>query len=367
MTNLYIGVLSGTSMDAIDIAAIDFNQAQPKICATMSCALPPEYKQTYLQFINSGSCDLEELGQLDRFTGKLFATAILEFLDKHGISKNSVIAIGSHGQTIWHAPQAKHPFSLQLGDPSTIAYLTGITTIADFRSADIAAGGQGAPLAPAFHQAIFANDQEPRCIVNVGGFSNISVLANNEWLGFDSGPGNCLMDQWVKTHFGLDFDADGNLAAGGVVDKQLLDYLLDDPYFKRSSPKSTGREYFNSAWLQENLRNRGKTEISAVDVLTTLLHLTANSIAAAIKKYAPATSRIFLCGGGTNNIALVRQLSLNLDREIHTTTTLGIDPQWVETALFAWLAKQRFTEQPIDLLSITGSQRPVLLGGIYKV
>lgn len=353
-------------MDAIDAAAIDFSTNPPRVVATRSYALPEEYKDTYLKYIHATNCDFMALGQLDIYTGELFAKAILELLSKNNIDKSKVSAIGSHGQTLWHAPQVAKPFSIQLGDPNTIAYLTGITTIADFRMADIAAGGQGAPLAPAFHQAIFSNACEPRCVVNIGGFSNISVLAKNTWLGFDSGPGNCLMDYWANKYFNCKYDLDGQIAATGAVNEPLLQNMLKDPYFKLNAPKSTGHEYFNPHWLEKYLID-AKTNFDAQDIMATLLHLTANSISIAIKNYAPAESSIFICGGGIKNKALIKQLSINLEREIYSTTSLGIEPQWMEAALFAWLAKQRFTCQAIDLSRITGSTKPVILGGIYAV
>lgn len=365
MTNLYLGVLSGTSMDSIDVAAISFDGPQPVIHATMSHELPIKYKETYLNIIKAGHSDLNSLGELDKWTGELFANAVIEFIKKHKINKNNIKAIGSHGQTLWHAPQAKKPFTMQLGDPNLISYLTGITTIADFRRADVAAGGQGAPLAPAFHKAVFSHDQEARCIVNIGGFSNISVLAQNRYLGFDSGPGNCLMDYCAHSHFNLDFDANGALAASGEVNKSLLSQLLDDPYFKLPAPKSTGREYFTPTWLKNNMIKSGQENIPAVNVLTTLLHLTVASIATAIKDYAPPNAKVFLCGGGAKNLELVKQLSIKLNREVLTTAALGVDPQWVEAALFAWLAKQRLDNTALDLSTITGSKSPVMLGGIY--
>lgn len=363
MNKLYLGVLSGTSMDAIDIAAVNFSLTIPSIYATSSTPLPSNYKERYLQIINTGNCRLEELGDLDNWTAELFANAINGFLKEHNIDKKDITAIGSHGQTLWHAPFANRPFTLQIGDPNLIAVKTGITTIADFRRANIAAGGQGAPLAPAFHQAVFSKAQEPRCIVNIGGFSNISVLENNKYFGFDPGPGNCLMDYWVKTHFNLDFDQDGKLAAIGKVNTTLLECCLADPYFKRSAPKSAGREYFNPAWLEDKIA-ASKQNDAAVNVLATLLQLTAQSISNAIKDHASSNTRVFICGGGAKNLQLLSVLSTQLEQTVLTTAELGIDPSWVEAALFAWLAKETVNGRTINLPT-TGATLPVVLGGIY--
>jgi anhydro-N-acetylmuramic acid kinase len=341
MTKLYLGVLSGTSMDAIDVAAVCFDGVQPKIHATYSIPLTEEYKQSYLRIINAGRCSLDELGELDQLTGELFATAVNECIRVNGLDKTDIVAIGSHGQTIWHAPKAERPFSLQLGDPHVIANRTGITTIADFRRANMAAGGPGAPLAPIFHKAVFANPTESRCIINIGGFSNISVLEDDKYLGFDCGPGNCLMDYWALTNFNLDYDADGKIAANGTVSAALLKDMLADPYFAAPAPKSTGREYFNAAWLQKKISACEHRNISATDVQATLLALTVTTIANAVKDYAAPNTNVFLCGGGSKNLALRKLLGSQLEREIFTTSDLGIEPDWVEAALFAWFAEQK--------------------------
>lgn len=364
MNNLYLGLMSGTSMDAIDIAAVNFDGIKPTIYATMSSSLPDNYRSRYLDIINAGNCNLNDFGALDSWSAELFATAILKFISTHNIDKSNILAIGSHGQTLWHAPKNSTPFTLQIGDPNVIAVRTGITTIADFRRADVAAGGCGAPLAPAFHQGVFASKTESRCIVNIGGYSNISVLENNKYLGFDCGPGNCLMDYWVQTHFNMEYDAEGAIASSGQVNTKLLEIMLADPYFKLAPPKSTGREHFNNAWLQNKI-TESKQSLSLPDVQATLLALTATCIADAIKSYATPDTTVYLCGGGAKNTALRNSLSVKLEQQVQTTDALGIDPAWVEAALFAWLAKMTFNGQAINLGSITGSQQPVILGGIY--
>lgn len=365
MNDLYIGLLSGTSMDAIDVIAVNFSAQKPHIHAKHSVKLPPEYKQRYLNIINVGSCSLEELGDLDSWTGDLFANAVIELLNLHNIAKTKIAAIGSHGQTLWHAPKSNRPFTLQIGDPNIIAVKTGITTIADFRRANIAAGGQGAPLAPALHKALFNSNDRARCIVNIGGFSNVSILEANKYFGFDTGPGNCLMDYWTKKHFNLDFDLDGNLAASGTVNNVLLTSLLADPYFTQPAPKSTGREYFNAAWLKENLTVSKQDNAMPVDILATLLAFTAQTIANAIKQYAAPTTNVYICGGGAYNVSLLQALSTALGKEVQTTLSLGIDPSWVEATLFAWLAKETLAGNTIDIAT-SGSRQPVILGGIYR-
>ncbi len=362
-----IGALSGTSMDGISVGLFEFAANEmPNTIAAGTYAVPANYKQTILDLIQTGSCTLLEYGQLDRSVGEIFAAAINQFLSDHTLDPGTITAIGSHGQTLWHAPHAAKPFTLQIGDPNIIAALTGITTIADFRRADMAAGGCGAPLAPALHQAIFADPKQPRCIVNIGGFSNISILTPTKQLGFDTGPGNSLMDYWVKTHFNLDYDAQGALAAKGRVNQDLLTIMLTDPFFHQAAPKSTGREYFNAAWIEEKLQTCNN-KIEPQDVLTTLLHLTAITIAQDIKRYAPPTTQVNVCGGGAFNTELCKQLGLLLEQDIATTAALGLAPDHVEAALFAWLAYARLQGRAINLMHITGSNQPVILGGIYAV
>lgn len=361
-----IGALSGTSMDGVSLGLYEFDaQNKPTTLAHMTEPLPDNYREDLLAIIKSGECSFDQYGQTDRWVGELFAAAILKFLAANNIDKSTITAIGSHGQTIWHAPQAERPFTLQIGDPNIIAVKTGIPTVADFRRADMAAGGQGAPLAPAFHLTVFGNANEPRCIVNIGGFSNVSILENNQYRGFDTGPGNCLMDHWVKEYFALDYDKDGALAASGTCNETLLNCMLADPYFARSAPKSTGREYFNPEWLRLKLVASGQPNLPPVTVLATLLELTAFSIAQEIKRYASPTTKVFICGGGAHNVELCKRISTHLEQNVESTATVGIHPDCVESALFAWLAKLRLDNIPANLSAITGAQKPVVLGGIY--
>lgn len=363
MTNIYIGVLSGTSMDAVDVAAFTFNNSSAQLIASHSLNLPTDYKSRYLKIIDEQQCTLNQLGTLDHDTGELIATAVLNFLDQQKMSAQDITAIGSHGQTLWHAPNGTKPFTIQLGDPNIIAAKTGIKTVADFRRADIAAGGQGAPLAPAFHKAVFSSLDEDRCIVNIGGISNVSVLHDNEVLGFDTGPGNCLLDLCAQQHFNIPYDKDGAIASTGIVDQNLLTSCLSDPYFSKAAPKSSGREYFNATWLQNQL-NKCSAKLNPADILATLTNLTAQNIATAIQQLSNKPA-VYLCGGGARNSSLCNILNNILGTSVQTTACLGIDPQWVEAGLFAWLAKQAVEGNRLDLKSITGSSKPVLLGGIY--
>lgn len=364
MSDVFIGVMSGTSMDGIDIVAAKFNGNTPHIIAANDYPILA-YKEEFLRIINAGSCSLLELGELDVWSGEIFADTILKFLQQNNLSKDSIAAIGSHGQTLWHAPRANKPFTLQIGDPNVIAVKTGITTIADFRRSDIAAGGQGAPLIPAFHQAVFATPTESRCILNIGGMSNLSLLENNNCIGFDSGPGNCLIDYWTQKHFNQAYDIDGKLAAAGKVNNGLLQCMLDDSYFKLPPPKSTGREDFNPAWLAQKIQIAHAQNLAPIDILATLVQLTADSITNAIKSYANANTKVYAFGGGVKNTTLRNHISQNLEQNIQTTSALNIDPSWMEATLFAWLAHQRLHNIQINLTSITGAKYPVLLGAIY--
>lgn len=364
MTKLYIGLLSGTSMDGIDVAVIDYSNIIPSIKASKCIPFPNDFNNACIGIKNNSQCSLTTIGELDNWAGELFANAVIDFLAEVKIPAQNIEAIGSHGQTIWHAPNSERPFTMQIGDPNVIAVKTGITTVADFRRADMAAGGQGAPFAPVFHQAIFASPTEDRCIVNIGGISNISVLANGTVSGFDSGPGNCLMDVWTKKHFNIDYDQNGEIAKTGKVHDQLLKICLDDTYFSKATPKSTGPEYFNLQWLQEQIEKCSEQDIAPADVLATLNCLTATSISYAVKQLAP-NSKVFICGGGAYNLTLMQELSIQLKQNVLSTQVLGIDPSWVEAALFAWLAKETVSGNSINLSTITGSKRSVVLGGIY--
>ncbi|NLO81436.1 MAG: anhydro-N-acetylmuramic acid kinase [Xanthomonadaceae bacterium] len=359
MAGLFIGLMSGTSADAIDAALLRF-QPRLHVLATRSTPLSAKVQQRILA-IHADS-PLRAVAELDILLGRLFAQAALELLAAAGVRPEDVTAIGSHGQTVWHAPDGTVPFTLQLGDPNVIAELTGITTVADFRRRDVAAGGQGAPLVPAFHREIFAGAGDC-CVLNLGGIANITVLAGDATLGFDVGPANTLLDGWIRQHLGRRFDADGAWAASGAVLPELLEALLEDPYFARPPPKSTGPEHFSLAWLERHLHGRA---YRAQDVQATLLELTARSIATAVRRHAHTARQLLVCGGGVHNRALMTRLQdLLAPLPVRSTAELGVDPDFVEACAFAWLARQRLLERPGNVPEVTGASAPVILGGIY--
>lgn len=366
-SNFIIGTMCGTSMDSLDVALVQFtDNAPPNICKAATYDLPADYKTRHLKIINAnGKTSVQELGELDVWTGQVYASLINKFISDYEVDRKQIKAIANHGQTIWHAPNAQSAFSMQIGSNSEIAQRTQITTVGDFRGADIAAGGQGAPLAPALHREIFFNQDESRCIVNIGGFSNVSILQQDKYLGFDTGPGNSVLDYWTEKNFAMPYDKDGAIAAKGTVIPELLYAMLSDPYFKKAPPKSTGREYFNPAWLQKHLQNFEDKNYAAEDVLATLVALTTQSIANAIKENAVSATQIYVCGGGAKNPQIMASLTSLFEKKVHTTNALGVDPDWIEATLFAWLAYKRINKAPIDLTQITGSSQPVLLGALY--
>jgi len=366
--SLYIGVLSGTSLDAVDVALVSFDDQKPRICRTLSYPITEHFKTRCLQFCQFGVGSIDEYGALDAEAGELFATAVQTLMKSANIDASQVCAIGSHGQTIRHAPKATPSFSLQIGDPNIITARTGICTIADFRRGDIALGGQGAPLAPAFHASVLGSPTENRVIVNIGGISNITLLSmdsNAPIIGFDTGPGNCLMDSWAQKHWNCPFDRDGSIASQGTIEMDLLHRCLNHPYFSTSPPKSTGRECFNSEWLEHCLNQLHPRKPSIENVQATLLALTVQSLSTAILKNSLENSAIYVCGGGVHNTFLMQSLQHRLARSIRSTASIGFDPDWIEAMLFAWLAKQTLECRPSNAPNATGAVQPTPLGGIY--
>ncbi len=313
------------------------------------------------------SVTLQELGQLDLLCGRQFAEATVKLLAGAGIDARTVGAIGSHGQTVFHHPHAPAPFSMQIGDPNTIAEQTGITVVADFRRRDMAAGGQGAPLVPAFHQAMFHNPGHNRVILNIGGIANITVLPADGSVsaGFDTGPGNCLMDRWTQGHTGQAYDHNGDWARRGKPYPPLLEQLLSDNYFAQPPPKSTGTEYFSRSWLEQHLENH--PQLAPQDVQATLLQLTCHTIRDAVRHWAADTQEILVCGGGVHNEALMLTLSEQMEdiRVMSTGDGTGIDPDWIEAMAFAWLAKESLHHRCGNIPAATGAAHRVILGGIY--
>ena len=363
MSALYLGLISGTSADGIDAALLRFD-SEPAILAAATRKYPPHLRERLLALTAAqAAISLDDLGALDVEVGECFADAANILLAGQNVPAEAVAAIGSHGQTVRHRAAGRFPFSMQIGDPAVIAEKTGICTVADFRRADIAAGGQGAPLAPAFHAFAFAS-RAPCAVLNLGGIANLSLIsAERPALGFDTGPASCLMDAWIGRHQGLACDLDGAWARSGTVNQELLDTLLEDPYFSAPAPKSSGREYFNLDWLDARL---GHCAISTADVQTTLLALTVRSIVDALRGCAPEVEELLVCGGGVHNQALMADLSAALSPlPVASTSSAGIDPDFVEAALFAWLARERLVGRPGNLPSVSGARGPRVLGAIH--
>lgn len=360
---LYIGLISGTSRDGVDAALVGFPGGKPDLRAALCLPYPEELAARLEVLSASGRRPGDHtLPELDDDLARHFAAAALELLGRAGCETATVRAIGSHGQTAWHEPNGPDPVSIQLGSPALIARQTGITTVGDFRRADIEAGGQGAPLAPLLHRALFKPASGTRVVLNLGGIANISVIdAAGAVSGFDTGPANCLLDAWIRRHRGEAFDRDGAWAADGRVDAGLLETLLADPYFGKPGPKSTGTEYFNLAWLAPLL---GEDRRAPGDVQATLAELTAASVADAVRPFAAAD--LLVCGGGVHNEDLLRRLQRRLPGvPVRSTTQAGLDPDWVEAVLFAWLARERLAGRPQDTRRITGARKPVLLGSVF--
>lgn len=363
----YIGLMSGTSMDAIDTVLVKFENNTIDIIAYEQYPIDDDIRQAVRKL--SAASSIDEISAYDFILGHLFADAVLKIISCVDIPAEKISAVGSHGQTILHLPDAEQPRTLQIGDANIIASKTGITTIADFRRMDMAAGGQGAPLAPAFHAHYFRPEKDERVILNIGGIANITLLTtapDTGVIGFDTGPGNGLLDDWNRQIHGTGFDRDGSWAAGGNPDQELLSHFLNDPFFSLPPPKSTGRDYFNLGWLQHKLTQLGKT-VSDTDIQTSLLHLSAQSIANAIREHASNCKEIFVCGGGIHNVHLMKCLKSLLPKtKIESTEIVGINPDAVEALTFAWLAKQRLEGKPGNLPSVTGARKNVLLGAIFS-
>jgi len=359
VNDLYVGIMSGTSLDGADAVLIDWESR--KTLGFTSNQFSPDLRADLLSLCASGNDELVRAAQAASRLARVYAQTVEQLLAQTSIDRSDVKAIGCHGQTVRHHPELG--FTIQLQNPALLAELTRIAVVADFRSRDVAAGGQGAPLAPAFHRGAFQSTHRNRAVINIGGISNVTVLPREgRALGFDCGPGNVLMNGWIERHQGLDFDRDGTWASGGSVIPELLSQCLADDYFELPPPKSTGRERFNLAWLDTKIRP-GQ---SLRDVQATLLELTASSISSALMRHFGECDEIFLCGGGAHNRALVARLKTLLPRtSIDRTDALGVPAQQVEAAAFSWLAKHAIEHKPIDLCNITGARQPSILGAIY--
>ncbi len=368
MSEYFIGLMSGTSMDAVDAVLVQFQRDRPNLIATHTHPFDPKFRRRLAALCQPGKNEIARFGALDVELGTVFAAAAQRLLAESAVPATQVRAIGSHGQTIRHQPDETPAYTLQIGDPSTIAEETGIATIADFRRRDVAAGGQGAPLTPAFHAAVFRSSRHHRVVVNIGGIANVTLLPADPaqpTTGFDTGPGNAIMDAWAGRHHRGTMDKGGSWAAAGSVDAKLLERMLNDPYFSRLPPKSTGREYFGLQWLDRNLKKHRKRMLRK-NVQATLCELTAASIAQAVERYAPDAQEVIACGGGTHNLALMFRLQALLGaRQMCSSEDYGIDPDWVEAMAFAWLAKRTLDGHPGNLPAVTGARHTVILGGIY--
>jgi len=363
-SSYFIGLISGTSVDGIDAGLFEFRGLNIRLAASHCHRFPDAIKRDILRLTQPGSNEIDIMGELDVKIGLEFAQSANYLIHQAGLSKRDISGIGSHGQTIRHRPKAPFPFTLQIGDPNTIAQHCGITTVADLRRRDISAGGQGAPLAPAFHQAVFFDAKERRCIANIGGIANVSVLNNdpNRTVGYDTGPGNVLMDAWIHKHRGAYYDEHGSWASTGTINNALLQRLLSHEYFAKKHPKSSGREEFHLSWLESVLSHQ--PSLNTEDVQATLCELTAKSLANSVRQHS--VSHLYLCGGGAHNKHLISRISASLpDINVTTSETLGIPPNWVEAGLVAWLAKRALTHQPGNIPNVTGARSPVILGAVY--
>jgi anhydro-N-acetylmuramic acid kinase len=365
-TLLFIGVMSGSSLDGIDVALTEFTNTSIKVVATHFQPYSNTIKTALLDLHFPSDNELEKSALMANQLARLYGEAINTLLAENGLIASQISAIGCHGQTIRHKPLDGNDvgYSIQLGNNALLAELTNITVVGDFRSRDIAAGGQGAPLVPAFHQAVFAIDNKNRAIINIGGIANITFLARSgEVLGFDSGPGNILIDHWVRLKLGKSYDADGLWASTGTVHQALLERMLTDPFFALPPPKSTGRDLFNAAWLDQHLQN---IDCRDEDIARTLVEMTCHSIYQAITQYCPDINEVYLCGGGTHNNLIQLTLQSKLSHlTLSTTDALGVNVDWVEAAAFAWLAQQTLKNEPSNLPSVTGASGLRILGAIY--
>jgi len=365
---LYIGLISGTSMDGVDCALIEAG-VNFQVVDYQCHPLPPALKRNLLALCSNVGVTLPLLGETDIATARCFAEAVQQLLAANQLPASRITALGSHGQTIWHQPPrpgTTYPFTLQLGDPNTIAALTGITTVADFRRRDMAAGGQGAPIVPALHRALFSLPGTNRMVLNLGGIANITVLPADNHLpyGFDTGPASVLLDGWIDRHQGLPFDDGGAWAATGTLQPLLLQQLMLEPYLQLPAPKSTGRELFNLPWLDRQLTATGQ-DFSTADVQATLLEFTALSVAQAVTSCGDCGDLI-VCGGGARNLVLLARIAALLPHfKISTSTEHGLHADCVEAAAFAWFASLTLNRGKIDFSPFTGASGPVVAGGIY--
>ena len=362
---LFIGMLSGTSRDGVDAVLVNFSNDSMDILHALCTPYPPAIKLTLDQLLETSAPPTQKVADLlDENLAFFFARVAQNLVRETGLEMRDIRAIGSHGQNVWHRPRGENPVSIQFGRGDLIARNTSTTVVNNFRSADVKAGGQGAPLAPLLHRCLFHNETENRAVLNIGGIANLTILpAEGPVTGFDCGPGNCLMDDWVRRHLQKNYDDNGRWAAKGQMDTGLLSRMLADPYFSVIPPKSTGLEYFSMGWLDKMM---GQTPTTAVNVQTTLAELCAQNIADSLA-IAGLPDRLLVCGGGIHNAFLMHRITAALpDVAVESTARHGRDPDWIEGMLFAWLARERLLGHVQYTLPITGANKPVLLGDIHE-
>lgn len=355
-------------MDGVDAALVSIEDERTTLLGYREASYSEETRRALEKAVTTSQATLGELSELHVRVGQEFAAAALKLLSDCDLGADDISAIGSHGQTIWHDPAGRFPATLQVGDGSTIAVRTGIPTVTDFRSADIALGGQGAPLVPPFHASLFTGSAEAVAIVNIGGIANVTLLPAGAGAGiraFDTGPGNTLLDLWITRQLGRELDVNGDWARTGRLISSLLRDLQAEAYFERPPPKSTGRELFNAKWLDRHLE-RQPTQQKGADVQCTLVELTAATVSTAVKRYQPETARVLVCGGGARNSFLMERLRAHLCRQsVDTTDAAGVPGTALEAMAFAWLAHRRMQGLPGNLVAVTGAKRPAVLGALY--
>lgn len=364
-----IGLMSGTSLDGVDGVLVDFSGSHLQVLAFASLPIPSDLRAEFLALNSAGNNELHRAALASNALVALYTQVVQELLADASVPASSVAAIGAHGQTVRHRPGEFDGigYTLQLNNPALLAERTGISVVGDFRTRDVAAGGQGAPLVPAFHSLFLNAGQQRLAVLNIGGISNITLLApgtQSPVLGFDCGPGNALLDYWCQKNTGNAFDREGSWGRTGKVDSLLLQQLMDDGFFRRPPPKSTGRDLFNSAWLAGKLE--GHSSVSATDVQATLTELTARSCVAALDHSLAPCERLLLCGGGAYNHLLVERIQAGLPAcTVESSATVGIPPLQVEACAFAWLAQQTLSGKPVNLAGVTGARGERALGAIY--
>jgi len=365
VADIYIGLMSGTSADSIDCAILDLSSEEIKILGCKNFEIPKDLKADIIQSSQSKKIEQGLIDNLNFKMAEVLVDSVKDIITDLNIEIEDIKAIGSHGQTIKHEPRSEIPYTLQIGDPQKISNDLNIKTVGNFRHDDIKAGGEGAPLTPIFHEKVFGKDKKKKVIVNIGGITNITALDHPEVIGFDTGPGNCLMDCWSRENNVGNYDNKGSWASSGTVNQSLLETMMADEYFSRKYPKSTGPDYFNHEWIKENILKSSK-KISPEDVQATLLQVTVLSLIESINLLNLSNKNIYLCGGGVHNEFLCNEISKQSKAKVNTTLDLGIDPDYVEAICFGWLAKQRIENKNFNLNKVTGSKGEVYLGRIYE-